>query len=87
MKFPVPGVLVVEQPDDVCSRRFCSISLGKLSSRSSGTYKCEISGDAPTFNVVFESRNMTVYGTFHCQWVGWGAATENRADLTSYMDG
>lgn len=58
--FSLPGIQIVENSEDVCSRRFCSISLTNLNSRSSGIYKCEISGDAPTFNVVFESRNMTV---------------------------
>lgn len=60
--FPLPGVHIIKRTEDICSRRFCSISLGKLNPKSSGTYKCEISGDAPMFNVVFESRNMTVYG-------------------------
>lgn len=62
MKFSVPGVNIVERPDDICNRRFCSISLGYLNSSSSGLYRCEVSGDAPTFNVDYESRNMTVYG-------------------------
>lgn len=64
MKFNVPGVNIVDRPDDICNRRFCSISLGYLNSSSSGLYRCEISGDAPTFNVDYESRNMTVYGEF-----------------------
>lgn len=60
--FPVLGVTIVHQPHDECNRRHCSISLGQLNSYSTGVYKCEVSGDAPAFPVVYDSRNMTVYG-------------------------
>uniref|UniRef100_A0A336MLS9 CSON003441 protein n=1 Tax=Culicoides sonorensis TaxID=179676 RepID=A0A336MLS9_CULSO len=59
--FPVMGVTIVHQPHDECNRRHCSISLSQLNSYSTGVYKCEVSGDAPAFPVVYDSRNMTVY--------------------------
>lgn len=62
--FPVLGVTIVHQPHDECNRRHCSISLGQLNWYSTGVYKCEVSGDAPAFPVVYDSRNMTVYGRF-----------------------
>ncbi|XP_063704191.1 uncharacterized protein LOC134833703 [Culicoides brevitarsis] len=62
MMFPAVGVHLTKEPYDPyeCGRTKCRITLDNLSVGSTGTYKCEVSGDAPTFPIVFEASNMTV---------------------------
>lgn len=64
MIFSAVGVHLTKEPYDPydCGRTKCRITLDNLSVSSTGTYKCEVSGDAPTFPIVFEASNMTVIG-------------------------
>lgn len=64
MIFSAVGVHLTIEPYDPydCGRTKCRITLDNLSVSSTGTYKCEVSGDAPTFPIVFEASNMTVIG-------------------------
>lgn len=64
MVFQAGGVHLTKEPYDPydCGRTKCRITLDNLSVSSTGTYKCEVSGDAPTFPIVFEASNMTVIG-------------------------
>ncbi|XP_055715549.1 uncharacterized protein LOC129809616 [Phlebotomus papatasi] len=60
MTFPVVGVtLPKDQPFD-CSKTTCSVILDQLEPRTSGSYRCEISGDAPEFKLISETGNMTI---------------------------
>lgn len=61
MKFNVDGVTLREQTFN-CNKYTCSISLEQLRPRTSGAYRCEISGDSPEFKLVSETANMTVAG-------------------------
>lgn len=62
MTFPVVGVtLPKDQPFD-CSKTTCSVILDQLEPRTSGSYRCEISGDAPEFKLISETGNMTIAG-------------------------
>lgn len=58
--FNVDGVQL--SPDHVCNDKFCTIHLENLSKRTSGEYRCEVSGDAPEFKIVHETANMTIAG-------------------------
>ncbi|XP_063704183.1 uncharacterized protein LOC134833697 [Culicoides brevitarsis] len=62
MTFPVNGVHLTKEPYDPydCGKTKCRVTLDNLSVRSSGAYKCEVSGDAPAFPLVYEASNMTV---------------------------
>lgn len=66
MTFPVNGVHLTKEPYDPydCARTKCRVTLDNLSVRSSGAYKCEVSGDAPAFPLVYEASNMTVIGKY-----------------------
>ncbi|XP_058443088.1 uncharacterized protein LOC131425313 [Malaya genurostris] len=56
--FPVEGVVIAHE--NLCNQYLCQIRLTSLERRSSGDYRCEISGDAPKFALANGSRNMTV---------------------------
>ena len=60
MIFTVEGIHV--SSDHVCNDKFCTIHLDNLSNESSGAYRCEVSGDAPEFQLSHETSNMTVVG-------------------------
>lgn len=60
MMFPVDGVNV--QSDHICNDKFCIVHLDNLSNDSTGSYRCEVSGDAPDFRIVHETSNMTIIG-------------------------
>ena len=62
MMFKVDGVQV--SSNHVCNEKFCTINLENLNKQSSGSYRCEISGDAPEFKLSHETANMTVAGEF-----------------------
>jgi hypothetical protein len=62
MKFPVQGVHIGD--DHTCNDKFCIVHLDNLSNDSSGSYRCEVSGDAPDFRIVHETSNMTIIGKF-----------------------
>uniref|UniRef100_A0A336MBK5 CSON013175 protein n=1 Tax=Culicoides sonorensis TaxID=179676 RepID=A0A336MBK5_CULSO len=59
-RMTVKGVKISERHNIVCDERACRIVLQNLSAQSSGIYKCEIAGEAPTFQVVQNQANMTV---------------------------
>lgn len=61
MKFDVNGVSLAEQTFN-CNKITCSVKLERLGSRTSGAYRCEISGDAPEFKLVSKTANMTIAG-------------------------
>lgn len=61
MKFSVDGVTLMEHMYN-CNKVSCTIYLDNLGQKSSGSYRCEISGDAPEFNLKWNSRNMTIAG-------------------------
>lgn len=69
MTFPVNGVHLTKEPYEPyeCGRTKCRVTLDNLSVRSSGAYKCEVSGDAPAFPLVYEASNMTVIGKYLLQ--------------------
>lgn len=60
MIFTVEGIHV--SSDHVCNEKFCTIHLDNLSNETSGAYRCEVSGDAPDFQLTHETNNMTVAG-------------------------
>lgn len=60
MTFPVDGVHLNLDQATVCNKTICSVVLSGLKRNSTGSYRCEISGDAPEFHVVHETANMTV---------------------------
>lgn len=59
MKFPVDGA---EAQDNrhYCNSSICRIELVSLSKKSSGVYRCEVSGDSPQFKITTKTANMTV---------------------------
>ncbi|XP_055850741.1 uncharacterized protein LOC129915280 [Episyrphus balteatus] len=59
MKFPVEGAEVQENKHN-CNSSICRIELGALGKKSSGVYRCEVSGDAPHFKLTTKAANMTV---------------------------
>ncbi|XP_055617305.1 uncharacterized protein LOC129762789 [Toxorhynchites rutilus septentrionalis] len=61
MTFPADGVTVARKsPAHFCNQFMCSIQLQKLNIKSSGSYRCEISGDAPEFKLAHGVGNMSV---------------------------
>lgn len=65
MIFPVEGVIVMRKaPAHLCDQYSCSIQLQQLNIRSSGAYRCEISGDAPEFKLAHGTANMSVAGEY-----------------------
>lgn len=60
--FPVDGIHVSKEFN--CDHVRCNIYLDNLSMESSGSYRCEVSGDAPEFRIVHDTSNMTVIGEF-----------------------
>lgn len=60
MTFTVTGVQVLKEPYYSCSRYGCRITLHNINVQSSGTYRCEVSGDAPAFHLSYEAANMSV---------------------------
>ncbi|XP_022912653.2 uncharacterized protein [Onthophagus taurus] len=59
MSFPVAGVHLRGASSN-CSRTQCRVVLDHLSrDHSGGTYRCEVSGEAPAFRIASESHNVT----------------------------
>ncbi|XP_050076579.1 uncharacterized protein LOC126563843 [Anopheles maculipalpis] len=58
--YPVEGIVVANDRPTICNQYLCSIRLTELQRRTSGEYRCEISGDAPEFKLANGTRNMTV---------------------------
>lgn len=61
MKFPVDGVQVLDGKN-FCNESSCRVELSSLGIKSSGVYRCEVSGDAPHFKLTTRAANMTVAG-------------------------
>lgn len=61
MKFNVDGVTLAEQTFH-CNKVTCSVNLAQLGPRTSGLYRCEVSGDAPEFKLEWKTGNMTIAG-------------------------
>lgn len=64
MNFTVEGVKLADQIFN-CDSTQCSVKLEQLQPQTSGIYRCEISGDAPHFNLVSGTSNMSVAGKFY----------------------
>ncbi|XP_050100209.1 uncharacterized protein LOC126580903 [Anopheles aquasalis] len=58
--YPVDGIAIATDRPTICNQYLCSIRLTGLGRRSSGEYRCEISGDAPEFKLANGTHNMTV---------------------------
>lgn len=63
MNFTVEGVKLADQKFD-CDDTRCSVKLDQLRPQTSGVYKCEVSSDAPHFNLISGTANMSVAGKF-----------------------
>ncbi|XP_049306554.1 uncharacterized protein LOC105232926 [Bactrocera dorsalis] len=59
MKFPVAGVQV-QDGKYFCNESTCRVDLSLVGAKSTGTYECEVSGDAPHFKLAAKGDNMTV---------------------------
>ncbi|XP_034116265.2 uncharacterized protein LOC133838062 [Drosophila sulfurigaster albostrigata] len=58
-KFPVQGVQLIDDSNE-CNESSCRVELNLLGVKSSGVYRCEVSGDAPHFKLTARSANMSV---------------------------
>ncbi|KAH8417619.1 hypothetical protein KR222_002821 [Zaprionus bogoriensis] len=58
-KFPVAGVQLIDDGQE-CNESSCRVELNLLGVKSSGVYRCEVSGDAPHFELTARSANMSV---------------------------
>jgi hypothetical protein len=45
-----------------------AVTLINLQFNTSGSYRCEVSTEAPNFATVAQSGNMTVVGKWRCKW-------------------
>lgn len=61
LKFPVAGIQVLDGKY-FCNESTCRVDLSLLGAKSTGTFKCEVSGDAPHFKLAAKEDNMTVAG-------------------------
>ncbi|XP_030757552.1 uncharacterized protein LOC115883339 [Sitophilus oryzae] len=60
VQFPLSGINV-DSDDTSCDAQICNLVLTKLRRpESSGAYRCEISSEAPTFNLVSKTHNVTI---------------------------
>lgn len=59
--FPVAGIQVLEGKY-FCNESTCRVELSLLGAKSTGNFKCEVSGDAPHFKLAAKEDNMTVAG-------------------------
>lgn len=64
MTFQVEGIHITKDPYDDCSKTRCRVTLDNLGIQSTGTYRCEVSGDAPTFRLTYDTANMTIIGMY-----------------------
>ncbi|XP_037943668.1 uncharacterized protein LOC119676502 [Teleopsis dalmanni] len=61
--FPVKGVTIADGSSH-CNQFLCNVELEKLNVHSSGSYRCEVSGDAPEFKLIDKTANITVGSKF-----------------------
>ncbi|XP_034116278.1 uncharacterized protein LOC117575928 [Drosophila albomicans] len=59
LTFPVAGIQVLDGKY-FCNESTCRVDLSLLGAKSTGTFKCEVSGDAPHFKLAAREDNMTV---------------------------
>ncbi|XP_030370382.1 uncharacterized protein LOC115621001 [Scaptodrosophila lebanonensis] len=59
MKFPVEGVQLIDDGNE-CNESSCRVELNLLGIKSTGVYRCEVSGDAPHFKLTERAANMSV---------------------------
>ena len=59
--FPVKGI-TISTGSYFCNQFMCNAEIDGLSQHSSGSYKCEVSEDAPEFKLIDQIANMTVGG-------------------------
>lgn len=62
-KFPVAGVQLIDNSYE-CNESSCRVDLNLLGIKSTGVYRCEVSGDAPHFKLSERTANMSVEGKF-----------------------
>lgn len=72
LTFPVAGIQVLDGKY-FCNESTCRVELSLLGAKSTGNFKCEVSGDAPHFKLAAKEDNMTVAGTWmqRCAGRGW----------------
>ncbi|TDG49006.1 hypothetical protein AWZ03_004491 [Drosophila navojoa] len=58
-KFPVAGVQLIDNSYE-CNESSCRVDLNLLGIKSTGVYRCEVSGDAPHFKLSERTANMSV---------------------------
>ena len=63
MNFTVDGISLSDQSFN-CDDTQCSVRLEQLQPQTSGVYKCEVSSDAPHFNLISGTANMTIAGKY-----------------------
>lgn len=61
MTFGVQGLQVLDGKY-LCNESSCRLDLSLQGAKSTGVYKCEVSGDAPHFKLADKADNMTVAG-------------------------
>ncbi|XP_026473336.1 uncharacterized protein LOC113377292 [Ctenocephalides felis] len=59
LTFPVTGVRV-RRPLDLCDDSQCSVTLQRLDATTKGSYRCEVSTEAPTFHIAHKAANMSI---------------------------
>lgn len=64
LTFPVVGISLLAEQTYICNSHTCTISLDQLEANTSGSYRCEVSGDAPEFKLDSQTANMTIAGSF-----------------------
>lgn len=62
MTFLVNGVNLVKEPYYTCNQNSCRIVLENITADAGGRYRCEVSGDAPSFRLTYEVANMSIIG-------------------------
>lgn len=68
LTFPVAGIQVLDGKY-FCNESTCRVDLSLLGAKSTGNFKCEVSGDAPHFKLAAKEDNMTVAGEAEAQTV------------------
>lgn len=64
VSFPVAGVHMVPESTS-CGQSRCKVRLtGLTRDHSGGSYRCEVSTEAPTFRLASETHNVTVAGRY-----------------------
>lgn len=67
MTFLVNGVQLVKEPFHTCNQNGCGVILHNITAQTGGSYRCEVSGDAPSFRLTYKVANMSIIGIYTCQ--------------------